>query len=162
MQNASGNEVWDAFARSVVTVELPTGSSVLRPDEAGQAGVFPFERPVHIITAYNPGGELRQGSSTEVESENQSQHLRLAERLTRHECIASVASAIDGSFAEPGFAVLDIDLDDAVAIANDFGQRAIYRWSADQLAIVGVSEPVRIELGWALRHRGIVLPPLDV
>ncbi len=155
------DEIWAAFALAVVTLELESGSAVLRPDEVGQVGSFPFDNAVHIVTAYNPGGSIDSTVSADVlEQRNQSRHQQLETMLLDHECLDSVGSAIDGGFAEPGFAILNIDLEVAIEIGAKFGQKAIYQWSDDRLLIAGVDEPAQLELGWSLNRRGIVIPPL--
>lgn len=155
------DETWAAFALAVVTLELESGPAVLRPDEVGQVGSFPFDQAVHIITAFNPGASIDQTASSDVvEQQNQSRHRELKATLADHQCVDSVGSAIDGGFAEPGFAVLGIDIETAVSVAAEFGQKAIYRWTDDRLLIIGVDEPVELELGWSLNKRGIVIPPL--
>ena len=52
--------------------------------------------------------------------------------------------------AEPGYAVLDVEPSFALAMGRQFGQRAIYRWTADALTILGVDEDVEVRLGWRL------------
>ena len=52
--------------------------------------------------------------------------------------------------AEPGFGVLGLELDDAVELGRRFEQAAIYRWTADALAIVGVDDGRRVEMGWSV------------
>ena len=49
-------DVWDGFAAAVVRVSLPDGDRRLEPRPPGVVGEYPFDGPVHIITAYNPAG----------------------------------------------------------------------------------------------------------
>jgi hypothetical protein len=56
--------------------------------------------------------------------------------------------------AEPGFGVLDMELDVAVQLGRRFGQVAIYRWTRDTLSIVGVDDPSTIDMGWTLTALG--------
>ena len=58
--------------------------------------------------------------------------------------------APDGTMAEPGFGVLGLELDAAVELGRRFGQAAIYRWTADALAIVGVDDTRQVEMGWSV------------
>ena len=140
--------MWDAFANAVVTLSLPTGSAVLRPADPGTTDDFGFDAPVHIITAFNPAG---------VEAdphENEARHHALCVMLEQRELWwhGSVGSAPDGSFAEPGCAVLAMDTEDALEVAREFGQRAIYVWTEESLRILGVDEPVDLAYGWKLEH----------
>jgi hypothetical protein len=55
---------------------------------------------------------------------------------------------------EPGFGVLDMTLSDALELASDFGQLAIYRWTPHALSIVDVDGNERVRRGWSLSsHR---------
>ena len=136
--------LWDGFADAVVRADLPTGRALITPRPAGVIGVFPFVAPVHIITAYNPGG-----SETDEEI-NLDRHRSLAAALTGRSVFPTVGSAPDGSMQEPGFGVLNMSLGDAVALANSFGQLAVYRWTADALCIVDGAGRYRRRLGWSL------------
>ncbi len=138
------DEMWDAFAEAIVRIDLTTGPAVLAPEAFVGVGRFPFDAPVHIITAYNPAGvEIDAGS-------NGRHHLALGHALAAHEVLPTVGSARDGSMAEPGYAVLGLSLDEATELGRQFGQRAIYRWAADALTIVGVGDATERRLGWAL------------
>lgn len=140
--------MWEGFAGAVVRLELPAGGALLEPRPPGDVGVFPFAAPVHIVTAYNPAG-------CEIDEEtNIDRHRDLDIAVSGLETIPTVGSAPDGSMPEPGFGLLDVSLSDALDLARDFGQRAIYQWTYDALTIVGVDEPHRRRLGWSLtEHR---------
>lgn len=140
--------MWDGFAHAVVRLDLPTGRFVLEPRPQGDIGLFPLHSPVHIVTAYNPAGiEIDEQTNT-----GRHRSLRLA--LTGRNVVPTVGSAPDGSMPEPGFGVLDMTLNDALELANNFGQLAIYRWTPDALSIVDVDGIHRRRLGWSLSsHR---------
>jgi hypothetical protein len=136
--------MWDAFAEAIVRIDLMTGPAVLAPEAFGEVGRFPFEAPVHIITAYNPAGvEIDAGS-------NRRFHDALCSAVGTRQAFSTVGSARDGSMAEPGYAVLGLTLAEAIELGRRFGQRAIYRWTTDALTIVGVDEDNERRLGWAL------------
>lgn len=137
-------ELWDGFAAAVVRVSLPDGDRRLEPRPPGVVGEYPFDGPVHIITAYNPAGV-----ETDAEA-NEASHAALGAALRSHTTVATIGSAPDGSMAEPGFAVLGLELDAAVELGRRFGQAAIYRWTADALAIVGVDDTRQVEMGWSV------------
>jgi Protein of unknown function (DUF3293) len=142
------NVMWDGFADAVVRLDLPTGGVVLEPRPVGAVGRFPFDGPVHIITAYNPAG-------IEIDEEtNVGRHRSLGLALHCRNLFPTVGSAPDGSMPEPGFGVLDMTLSDALELASDFGQLAIYRWTPDALSIVDVDGNERVRRGWSLSsHR---------
>ena len=140
----TGDSMWDAFAEAIVRLDLVTGPVVLMPKALGVVGQFAFDHPVHIITAYNPAGVEIDAAS------NRRLHEALGTALDEHEVVSSAGSARDGSMAEPGYAVLGLSLDEAIELGRQFGQRAVYRWTADALTIVGVNEAIERRLGWAL------------
>jgi hypothetical protein len=142
------NLMWDGFADAVVRLLLPTGCVVLEPRPPGDVGIFPFEAPVHIITAYNPAG-------IEIDEEtNLGRHHSLGVALSRRDVFPTVGSAPDGSMPEPGFGVLEMTLRDALELASNFRQLAIYRWTPDALSVVDVDGHHRYHLGWSLSsHR---------
>jgi hypothetical protein len=138
------NEMWDGFAGAVVRLELSGGVVLLEPRPPGDIGVFPFDGPVHIVTAYNPAG-------LEIDEEtNRARHRALGLTVAGLATIPTVGSAPDGSMPEPGFALLQVSLGDALDLARDFGQLAIYRWTFAALDIIGVDEPHRRRLGWSV------------
>lgn len=140
--------LWQGFAGAVVHLGLPTGPHRLAPVASGTHGRFPFSSPVHIITAHNPGGVEIDAAA------NAARHRELHVVLEGQACIDTVGSAVDGSMAEPGFGVLDIELDVAIRLGRRFGQVAIYRWTSESLSIVGVDEQTTVDLGWALTALG--------
>lgn len=83
--------------------------------------------PCAVLTAWNPGF-LRPGQAVN-ERRNAQLHARLV--LTGYEVWAAVGASADGTFSEPGFLVWGISLDEAVLIARDFDQFAIYWYSED-------------------------------
>ncbi|MEZ5245432.1 MAG: DUF3293 domain-containing protein [Acidimicrobiales bacterium] len=137
-------DLWEAFAGAVVRISLPDGDHRIEPRSPGRTGDHPFGSPIHIITAYNPGG-IEADVAT-----NEARHAALAEALGARETFATVGSAPDGSMAEPGLAVIGLEADEAVELGRRFGQEAIYRWTADALTIVGVRVPDTVEMGWSL------------
>ncbi len=145
----SDSALGQAFAGAIVSLVGHNGErSTLRPAPPGSTGVFEFAGPVHIITAYNPNANLADVGA------NEAAHAELTAALAGHSVVASIGSAPDGSFAEPGWAVLDIDLADAVELGRRFGQVAIYRWTADALRIVSCERTSTaaddIVMGWTL------------
>jgi hypothetical protein len=139
------SSLWDGFAEAVVRITLDEEASVtLVPAPPGSVGYYPFDGPVHIITAYNPGGDLAD------EAANQRSHAELVATATAAgwSALPTVGSGRDGSMPEPGLAVLDITLDEAVALGARFGQAAVYAWHPDRLDIVGVSDEQTRSLGW--------------
>lgn len=145
---AQANEMWDGFFRAIVRLELPNGPWVLHPADPSDTGDFPFSGPVHIITAYNPGG------GATAESENQAATRELERTVRQFDPFPTVGSAPDGSFAEPGFGLVGISHEEALALGTRFGQAAIYCWTAQHLAVCGVGPEEEHRMGWRLAAGG--------
>lgn len=138
------DEMWQGFAQAIVTLQLDGARAVLQPEEPDRVGSFPFLNPVHIVTAFNPAG-----LETDAR-ENDRRHVAFGRVVEHYETFPTIGSAPDGSFAEPGYGLVDVSTDDALDVARTFGQRAIYRWTSDALTILGVTESIELRLGWTL------------
>lgn len=139
----------ESFARAVVTIHFEDGTRVLHPQPAGDVGSdFPYPHPVHIVTAYNPGGRVGDATS------NAAGHRLLVAAVAElgAPSVATVGSAADGSIPEPGLLIAGLSRRVAIDLGRRFGQRAIYEWSHDRLEILGVAEPAAIALGWRLAN----------
>jgi hypothetical protein len=152
MNRVAEDVMWDGFAQAIVEVGLTDGPAVLRPAAPGRVGVFPFDRPMHILTAYNPAGRVTDAA------DNAARHEALGDALAGLQIVPTVGSAPDGTLREPGYGLLGADLGQALDLARAFGQRAIYQWTQDALSIVGVDEQVQIDLGWSLHGSGATPP----
>jgi Protein of unknown function (DUF3293) len=142
------NRLWRTWLEAHLWIEQPGGSGwwhiTPRPD--GSVGEFPLAAPLHLVTAYNPRGEDLPLDR------NRARQAELADYL-RSELIASVPSlgaSPDGSWSEPGFALLDLDEARALDLARHFDQAAIYAWSAARLEVVGALHEGRAAVGWSL------------
>lgn len=107
---------------------------------------FPFDGPVHIVTAYNPRGD----PSDEAANRRSHAELAAASGAAGWSALPTVGSGPDGSMPEPGLAILDITLEEAIALGARFGQAAVYAWHPDGLDIVGVFDEHTRSLGWRL------------
>lgn len=111
--------LWDGFAEAVVQITLDEGTSViLVPAPPGSVDTFPFDGPVHIITAYNPRGDL----SDEAANRRSHAELAAASGAAGWSALPTVGSGPDGSMPEPGLAIFDITRGEAVALGARFGQ----------------------------------------
>lgn len=139
--------LWDGFAEAVVQITLDEGTSViLVPAPPGSVDTFPFDGPVHIITAYNPRGDL----SDEAANRRSHAELAAASGAAGWSALPTVGSGPDGSMPEPGLAIFDITRGEAVALGARFGQAAVCAWHPDGLDIVGVFDEHTRSLGWRL------------
>lgn len=133
-----------AFSEAIVQVELPAGVAILHPSAVPGGDRFPFDAPIHIVTAYNPDGiEIARNMNTSADQQ-------LGDALRGYTTFRTIGSAVDGTFAEPGFGIVNCELDDALALGHRFGQVAIYRWCAESLAICEVSSGNELHQQWRL------------
>ncbi|MFC5136958.1 DUF3293 domain-containing protein [Actinomycetospora rhizophila] len=133
------------YTRAVLRV--PDLGVTLRPRPAGQVvGAFPFEAPVHVVTAHNPGAE-RPGAA-----ENAARQARLEEDLDAQgvRWRRTVAGAEDGSHAEEGALVVGLDDTAACALGAAWGQDAVFRWSSSAWTVLACDGSPSVDLGWEL------------
>ncbi|MDD7968492.1 DUF3293 domain-containing protein [Actinomycetospora lemnae] len=140
----------DDYTRAVLRIpDLHGRALLLRPRTTGHVeGVFPFDAPVHVVTAHNPG-PARLG-----EAENAARQARLEAELDarglRHRHV--VAGAEDGSHAEAGALVEGLDDDAARALGAAWGQDAVFRWSPTAWTVLASDDAPSVDLGWELAH----------
>jgi hypothetical protein len=153
---ADRSELWRTWLEAHLWIERPDGLGwwhiCPRPD--GVVGEWPLATPVYLLTAYNPRGEDLPLK------ENERLLAELGEHLRKELVVAvrSLGASEDGSWMEPGFALIDTDEVQALAIAKRFEQAAIYAWSAERLEVVGALDEGRMSVGWSLEDE--TEPPL--
>lgn len=142
-------DVWAQYRRTLIRItvrNLALGVQLVNEPaiSGGCAGPWPFDRPVVVLTAWNPGSRPR---ATDV---NTAAQMALEEELRAagHVLWESEASAVDGSWREPGVAVPGMALQEAVATGVRYGQRALYQLDAAAAAVVGCTEAGRVERCW--------------
>ena len=136
---------WEAFTDAQVSILWPDGTRILRPDPTGAvSGAYPFDATAHIVTAYNPNGELAP------KDENEKNDTLLGEWLAGLGTYRTVSSAPDGSFAEPGYLLVGLPSADVRSLGIAFGQLAVYKWSAEALHICAVGNDRVVTVGWSL------------
>ena len=107
---------------------------------------YPLATPVHLLTAWNPRGEDLQ----RAENDDRQKLLLTLLEDERVAAVRSIGASRDGSWIEPGFALLDVTEEVAVDIARRFEQAAIYAWSETRLEVVGALHQGRSSVGWSL------------
>jgi hypothetical protein len=145
---ADHDELWRTWLEAHLWIERPDGPGWwhISPRPEGVRGEWPLVAPVYLLTAYNPRGE-------ELPLEENEERLAELSAYLRKELVAAVRSlgaSEDGSWMEPGFALLDVGEAQALAIARRFEQAAIYAWSAERLEVVGALDGSRASVGWSL------------
>lgn len=132
------------YAGAVVDITLPSRIMRLSPADAAGTG-FPFETPVHVVSASNPGCELPA-------EENAARHAGLvaAVRLLDIVTLDAVGRDTTSEYAEASVVLVGLSDDEALALGRRFGQDAIFRWSADSVAIMDCTTEDVFDRGWTL------------
>jgi Protein of unknown function (DUF3293) len=123
------DQLWDVYAGAIIECEIDGELRCLRgPD----APVLPAPAPIFVLTAYNPGGKDREAARNE-ESE------RDLERDLGADGVPSwpaVGRARDGSWSEPGVAIVGVDRARACAYGARYGQLAVYELNDAEVLVV--------------------------
>lgn len=123
------------YLATIVEIAGPEGRLVVTP-VAG--ATTPDPRPlvdadlVHLITAANPFSQ-DTGDETNARRNIEAAH-ELEARSIRH--VPSLGRDADRTWTEPGFALLDADDDEVLALAEAWSQHGIYRWEAGAWTLV--------------------------
>src|SRR5665647_3674570 len=137
---------WDDYTQAILRLELPGGEVEVVPVAFGRStGTFPVNgRPVHIITAHNPGGHL---SSPDDNAVAQS---RLVDRVAETAMEHYPAERGDRAWehVEASLAVVGLDREQACALGREFGQDAIFEWSPKGLAVLSCTGARAHYTGW--------------
>lgn len=141
-------ELWRTWLEAHLWIERPDGTGWwhVAPRTDGVDDAFPLAAPVHLLTAHNPRGEELPSQENRKRQAELASHLQ-AEGVS---WVHSLGASEDGSWSEPGFALLDEDEARALALARRFEQAAIYAWSAERLEVVGALHEGRAAVGWSL------------
>jgi hypothetical protein len=141
-------ELWRTWLEAHLWIERPDGPGWwhISPQPEGVVGDWPLAAPVYLLTAYNPRGEDLPPEENERRLAELDSYLRAGLMAA----VRSVGASDDRSWMEPGFALLDLDEAEALAIARRFEQAAIYAWSAERLEVVGALDEGRVSVGWSL------------
>jgi len=109
----------NAYLSATYEVDFASGMRQFHHGEPGEVGP-----PFAIVTASNPGTEYLP------DEQNQARNARLQEVLDeRGFCYVSARGYNAArTHEEPSFAVLGIELEDALRLAREFEQAAIFWW----------------------------------
>lgn len=134
MNSALACELLETYERAVYEADLAGGRVVFRPGRTPE-GRAP-KTPLAILTAWNPGHE-RPGLQA-----NERANVRLAAEIRRRGFVRFPARGRSevGTHMEPSFAVADISRREAIAIAREFHQAAIFYWDGERAWILSCAE----------------------
>jgi hypothetical protein len=135
----------------VVTVCRPgLGDLAVRAAVPGEVGQWPFASadPVHVVTAWNPGGE-RPG-----EEVNRRRQAALETELRPTVAELWPARGLDPltGAEDEGVAVQGVSEGAVRAAGLRYRQDAIFVWTSASWSIVACAGDRRVTLGWALRR----------
>ena len=147
------DQLAEVYLDSLIELELASGTTTIRARQDGATpghlprGLPPGTRHLHVITACNP-----YSAPLSARTNDERNRLLAAELATRGlPAGAARGRSPDGTWQEPGFAVLDGDPAQVLDLAWRFEQHAVYELTGDHLAVVWTAPdhpPVR--RGWQL------------
>lgn len=126
---------WNAYPQTILefhgaqTVRIDLRQSLTEADGAALSAIG-LGQPFAVITAYNPAGKTTDESANRRRTEGLRQ--RLSDR--GGPIIPTQGVSPDGRHREPGFAVV-LAREDAIAIAMEFDQSAIFWWDGSKFWI---------------------------
>jgi len=140
------------YAQAELVLHLDGGQTVVIVPrwDGGTPGKLPDGLPdgtdhLHVVTACNPRGRLLQANENAERTRLLERHLE-ADGLP---FLPAVARSPDGSWTEPGFAVLDAEGAEILARADGYEQSAIYELTATWRRILWTDPDVApIQHGW--------------
>ena len=146
------DERWRAYSDAHVRIDHPdVGTLEVQPDPSGRtSGTFPEaqDRTIHIMTAHNPGRSFDKLT-------NDDRQRRLVARLAKVPNV-TVWPAVGGDptweHTEESVAVSGLTDSEALELAQDFDQEAIFVWTATSWTVRSATSDRRQTTGWRLVH----------
>ena len=140
---------WASYARTEVEILRPQGGSLrVRSAPEADEGLWPWpdERPVHLLTAWDPGPE-RPGREV-----NRSRQAALQADLGRLSVPLLAAVGVDPLTGrrEEGVAVVGLPEAQILALGLRYGQDAVFAWTPAEWAVVACRGRRRQASGWSL------------
>jgi hypothetical protein len=139
---------WSAYVSAVMRIEAPGGVFWVRPaSPASTTGEYPDPegRPIYVLTAHNPGGQVIPDTENALAEE------RLVTELDRRGLTWWPAAGGDPSWThvEPSAAVIDAGESDMLALGAEFDQDAIFILTpADRRIVSCIDQRVTVT-GWS-------------
>lgn len=122
---------WVDYANAVIAVELLPGAWV---DLTGTDALdeWPFEDPVHVVTAHDPLGRVRSDEA------NAEANGRLAGELAEAGLgfARAIGGSADGEISEESFLIWGATLDDVRRLGREFDQEAVFEITDDEVSAV--------------------------
>jgi hypothetical protein len=145
---------WASYQRTVVAIRLPDGDrlcvrAAVGADEARWP--WPTARALHLFTAWDPGLE-RPGPAV-----NRARQAALEGELQGLGVSFLPAAGLDPETGrrDEGVAVQGVPEAEVLALADRYGQDAVYAWTPAAWAVVACRGGRRLVSGWSL------VPPFE-
>ncbi|HVQ86679.1 MAG TPA: DUF3293 domain-containing protein [Actinomycetes bacterium] len=143
---------WLAYLSTQVRIEHPTAGPIqVRPLPPTQTvGEFPDEagRTIYILTAHNPGREL-----SDDDNDRKQEQLRIAVgALGDVDVWAAVGGDPDWSHTEDSLAIAGLSKPHALALAQQFGQDAIFAWTPRSWNLMSCDGSRTHAAGWLVNR----------
>ena len=140
---------WASYAQTVVRIVRPgVGDLVVGSAPPGVVGEWPWPSPdpVHILTAWDPGGERP------TEADNRRRQAALEAELRPLAGGMWAAEGLDpvSGHREEGVAVCGVSEAHAVALGARYRQDAIFAWTPSEWTIVACTGQRRVASGWSV------------
>ncbi|MGN6722795.1 MAG: DUF3293 domain-containing protein [Marmoricola sp.] len=120
---------WDAYDDSVVDIDVGDRQVTLAREGVLAGG--PLATPLHVITAYNPGGAAPDGENATAQRALED---TLSERGVSY--YLAIGRSRDHSWREPSVAAAGLSDEEAIAIGRAFRQDAIFLWDGESLRVI--------------------------
>jgi hypothetical protein len=121
--------LWDVYADAVIDCEI---DGLRQPLRGPDARALPGAMPIFVLTAYNPQGVERDRARNEDDEQRLEHDLASAGTVFW----PATGSSRDGSWSEPGVAVVGLDRVAACELGRRYGQLAVYELTADDVQVV--------------------------
>jgi hypothetical protein len=141
---ASEAGVWWHYRRTLLRIDVGARSLAVRlvpEDGVPSGGPWPFDLPVVVLTAWNPGSVAREPRDNALAQAALEAELRAVGLAV----LPAEGIGEDSGWTEPSAAVPGLGLEDAVALGVRYGQRALYRLDAGGAEIIGCLDAARRE-----------------
>jgi hypothetical protein len=149
----SADDPWVGYLRIAVEISrAPQDVLVVRAGHEGQTGSWPFPdpRPVHVMTAWDPGDERPGVETNRRRQAALEEELKTLAETTPLSTWPTSGCDPETGYRDEGVAVTGMREVDARALAARYRQEAIFTWTPHEWAIVACAGARRVNLGWTL------------
>ena len=151
---------WDEYTRAVVRIDLADGAVQVAPAQPGLSnGKFPdvLNEVVYVVTGFNAGGRISPLSV------NRDANAALESRLKADRVVYLSAAGGDPDWesSEASFALIGVNEEYAKELGREFGQDAIFEWTAGEFSVLACDSARRSSVGWTMTSIPMEANPLS-